>query len=392
MDIFLPEDPTRKAQCSSTDYDFCEHIGTGSYGSVKKAMRNGNIYAIKTHKNIDSYVGDQIKFRFVNELLMLSSGALLGGVDSPYIIEMYDWFQEDDGSVHIVMPYCPMDMHTLMNRFLLTEHDIQFYMAQIICGLESIHDAHLIHNDLKPENILLDEDGHVRITDFGVSELCGPNELKRGQYGTQIYMAPETLNFRGHNQMADYFSLGVLLYELLNGELAYYGKTTAEVIKSQKRKLKFHESVTMEARDLIRGLLQKSVSKRAEFVSRIREHPFFDGIDWFEIENKLCQPPYNPTRGEWRGELGDCIASGIGAQNRKRSPSKRNYILKLAARFVATKKSKNCKNHPSGAAQSDKCQTDKIPRKKFSPAKRLLYHSLTRFTSSSNRSSVSDRP
>merc|ERR1711970_260295 len=148
---------------------------------------------------------------------MLSSAALLKNADNDFIIRLQDWFVDLDGNgseqLNIVMDYCPVDLHTVMSKYLLTPSDVQFYIAQIILGLDAIHNSKIVHNDLKPENILLDQVGNVKITDFGISELCITGEKKRGQYGTQIYMAPETLNFRGHDHSADYFSLGVMLYE-----------------------------------------------------------------------------------------------------------------------------------------------------------------------------------
>merc|ERR1712035_38779 len=139
--MHIPYDPSRQDACDPADYQKIENIGAGSYGTVHKAIRNrpkssgeplGKYYAIKTHKNISSYAGDQIRFRFINELLMLSSGALLGGRSSPFVVQMEDWYQED-GKVYIVM-----------DKFLLNKSDIQFYLAQIILGLESVHASKIV--------------------------------------------------------------------------------------------------------------------------------------------------------------------------------------------------------------------------------------------------------
>ena len=96
---YLPPDPSRQAPCRPEDYEHLEFIGHGSYGTVTQARKvvsngsvNGNYFAVKTHKSINSYVGDQIKYRFINELLMLSSGALLKKVDSQFIIRLKDWY------------------------------------------------------------------------------------------------------------------------------------------------------------------------------------------------------------------------------------------------------------------------------------------------------------
>ena len=383
----LPPDPTRKSPCAAEDYKKIDYVGHGSYGTVTRATHRttGQTVAVKTHKMIDSYAGDQIRYRFMNELLMLSSQALLGKAKSEHIIRMRDWYVADNGQIHIALDYCPIDMHRMMNKFAMTESDIQFYAAEIILGLEAIHNAQIVHNDLKPENVLLDESGHVKITDFGISELCRNGEKKRGQYGTQIYMSPETLNFRGYDQSSDYFSLGVMLYEMVNGELPYIGKTTADISQAQKKKINFPESVSKEAQDLIKGLLQRNVSKRKEFISTLKSHPFFDGINWETISTE--EAPYNPVTTTW-------TTSGSDVQpilQRKRSCSK-SAFGKLATAFKNAKKSKKIEQPKKQEKQHlplSKSLTEKMQRK--NPlASRLLYRSLNRFSVSSTRSTGSD--
>jgi len=393
--MHIPYDPSRQDACDPTDYQKTENIGAGSYGTVHKAVRTrpsaepGKYYAIKTHKNISSYAGDQIRFRFINELLMLSSGALLGGRKSgrslsPFVVQMEDWYQED-GKVYIVMDYCPTDLHTVMNKFLLNKSDIQFYLAQIILGLESVHASKIVHNDLKPENILIDSNGNVKITDFGISELCQDGEKKRGQYGTQIYMAPETLTFRGHDQTADYFSLGVMLYELLQNELPFKGRNTAEIIKSQKKKLKFADHVSPDAKDLIKGLLLRSSHKRAQFVKNIKSHPFFEGINWEKMATGQLEAPFDPISGSWSDENADFAAAN--QHPRKRSLCKREMFTRLATVFK--KKKSDSRSPPVSSVSSPqvgvKSMTGKMARKNPLTS-RLLYRSLNRFSSASSRS------
>ena len=384
----LPPDPTRKSPCSPEDYKKLDYVGHGSYGTVTKATHRttGETVAIKTHKNIDSYAGDQIRYRFMNELLMLSSQALLGKAKSEHIIKMRDWYFAENGQIHIALDYCPIDMHRMMNKFALTEKDMQFYAAEIVLGLEAIHNAQIVHNDLKPENVLLDQSGHVKITDFGISELCRQGEKKRGQYGTQIYMSPETINFRGYDHTSDYFSLGVMLYEMMSGELPFVGKTTADISQQQKKKIHFRDSISANAQSLIKGLLQRNVSKRREFIQNIKNHPFFDGVNWETISNQ--EPPYNPSKNQWNTESTEVNQTPI--LQRKRSCSK-SAFCKLAIVFKNAKKSKKLENKSKSEDKSalpGKSLTEKMQRK--NPlASRLLYRSLNRFSVSSTRSTDS---
>lgn len=296
--IQLPSDESRKEPVDPASYERISQVGSGSYGTVFKAhlQRSKNIYAIKTHKNINNYAGDQIRYRLMNELIMLSSDVILGKLDCPYVIKLRDWYQKNN-QFGLIMDYHPTDLHKLLSQQpygAMTEQDAKFFLAEMVLALEAVHEAGVIHNDLKPENILIDYDGNAILTDFGIAELG--NDKKYGRYGTPVYMAPESLKICGHNKLADWWSFGVMMFELLTGCLPFEGNSSAELIKSQRKKIQYPSHLSDAARDLLTRLLYRNTNKRiSNNVQNIKSHPFFSDIDWKKLANREVQSPLKQT-------------------------------------------------------------------------------------------------
>jgi len=290
--IQLPPDQTRCPPVDANSYEKIEQIGSGSYGTIFLAEKNHQTYAVKTHKNHNNYAGDQIRIRLMNEITLLSSGVLLGKIQCPYVIKLRDWYQKN-GNFAFAMDYCPTDLHKLLNSYkygAMSEEDAKFFLAEIVLALEAVHDAGVIHNDLKPENILIDSDGHAILTDFGIAELCIGKTF--GRYGTPVYMAPESLKIVGHDSQADWWSFGVMMFELLTGFLPFEGNTSPELIRSQKKPLQYPEHLSTAAVDLLTRLLYRNPNKRiSNNVQNIKSHPFFANIDWKLLEKREVKSP-----------------------------------------------------------------------------------------------------
>eukprot|EP01121_Diplochlamys_sp_Union-15-3_P012737 TRINITY_DN385_c0_g1_i4.p1 TRINITY_DN385_c0_g1~~TRINITY_DN385_c0_g1_i4.p1 ORF type:complete len:236 (+),score=49.72 TRINITY_DN385_c0_g1_i4:71-709(+) len=164
-----------------------------------------------------------------------------------------------------------------------------------------LHSLGIVYRDLKPENILLDKDGHIVITDFGLSKVI-PTEVKDGTStfcGTPEYLAPEVLRGLGHGHAVDWWSLGTLVYEMLTGLPPFYNKNVNVMYqKILSAQLTFPSYINEETQDLLEGLLTRDVEKR--FTGKeVKSHPFFKNIDWAKLEKREIEPPWKPSvKGE----------------------------------------------------------------------------------------------
>jgi len=173
----------------------------------------------------------------------------------------------------------------------------KFYSAEIVLALEYLHNNGIIYRDLKPENILIDGDGHVKITDFGLSKegLIGFNSKTNTFCGTPEYLAPEVLLGREYNLAVDYWSLGTLMYEMLTGFPAFYDN---DVQKMYRYKMKAHiempEEMEESTKDIILKFLDKNPETRLKNPDEIKSHPYFSTINWDDLYSKRIEPPYIP--------------------------------------------------------------------------------------------------
>ncbi|KAM7015566.1 LOW QUALITY PROTEIN: rhodopsin kinase GRK1 [Tautogolabrus adspersus] len=177
-----------------------------------------------------------------------------------------------------------------------------FYAAQIIQGLEHLHQKRIIYRDLKPENVLLDNQGNVRISDLGLAVELAVDQVKiKGYAGTPGFMAPELLRGEEYDFSVDYFTLGVTLYEFMAAKGPF--RTRGERVENKvikKRTLSdpvfFPENFSESARSICEGLLFKEVDKRLGFKNgscdELRQHPFFSEINWRKLNAGILTPPF----------------------------------------------------------------------------------------------------
>ena len=211
---------------STSQFIFINVIGKGGIGKVWKvqpykprvimAMKQMSKAKIIEKKMVDNVIQEK---------------DLLSILYHPFIVNMYLTFQ-DKNNLYMLMDYLPCsDLRYQMNSLqFFSAEQIKFLSACIITGLEYIHSKNIVHRDIKPENIICDEKGYVRITDFGIAKKVDwdiSNEIS----GTLGYMAPEVLNKRRKIlKESDYFSLGVMLYELVTGERPYKGADNEKMV------------------------------------------------------------------------------------------------------------------------------------------------------------------
>jgi len=196
--------------------------------------------------------------------------------------------------------------HHLKNTGRFSEERARFYAAEIISALEELHKHTIVYRDLKPENVLLDEDGNIRLTDFGLSkESVSSNVLTHTFCGTPEYLAPEVIHGTGYNQAVDWWSLGTLLYEMLTGLPPFYNENLHVMYeKIIRAKLTFPGYLSENAKSFLSRLLERNPKERLgggdTDAEEVKKHPFFDGIDWVKLRKKELTPPFKPhtSRGK----------------------------------------------------------------------------------------------
>uniref|UniRef100_A0A1I7XH79 non-specific serine/threonine protein kinase n=1 Tax=Heterorhabditis bacteriophora TaxID=37862 RepID=A0A1I7XH79_HETBA len=194
------------------------------------------------------------------------------------------------------------DSETVLDESVMfTEEDVKFYLAELTLALEHLHSLGIVYRDLKPENILLDADGHIKVTDFGLSKESIDNEKKTYSFcGTIEYMAPEVINRRGHSTAADFWSLGVLMFEMLTGHLPFQGHDRKDTMTQiLKAKLTMPHFLSPEAQSLLRALFKRNAINRlgagTAGIEEIKRHSFFASIDFNRLLNKEFDPPFKPA-------------------------------------------------------------------------------------------------
>ncbi|OCT86312.1 hypothetical protein XELAEV_18020004mg [Xenopus laevis] len=186
----------------------------------------------------------------------------------------------------------------IKSRGRLTSDQILFYSSELAVGLKFLHANGIVHRDLKPENILVDEDGHLKIADFGLvcTNMFG-SKTRRGICGTPGYIPPEVLSNKKYNSGADWWSFGVTLYEMATGTLPFprTGTEQEQVERIIGGEPEYPEFLSTELRDLLQQLLKKKAVQRLGVYSDICDHPFYSTIDWVEAERRGLLPPVIPT-------------------------------------------------------------------------------------------------
>ncbi len=149
---------------------------------------------------------------------------ILESLSHPFLIKMHWAFQSEE-YLHLVLDFCPGgELFFHLSRFgKFPENVARFYFAEILLGLEYLHSRNIFYRDLKPENILIDLDGHIKITDFGLSKDNFSQRDRSSSFcGSPEYMSPEMLTNKKHDRNVDFYSLGALLYEMLTGLPPFY--------------------------------------------------------------------------------------------------------------------------------------------------------------------------
>jgi len=287
---------TKKAQSLTVDhFELLKVIGKGSFGKVMQVRKKdtGKIYAMKVLKKAQLIKRKQVAHTKTER-------RVLEDIEHPFIVGLRFAFQTDN-KLYMVLDYFAggeLFFH-LKSGGRFTEERARFYAAEIAMALQCLHENQIVYRDLKPENVLLDEDGHIRLTDFGLSkEGVTLTKLTHTFCGTPEYLAPEVIHGQGYGIAVDWWSLGTLLYEMLTGLPPFYNQNLHMMYeKIIRAKLSFPPHLSPNARSVLSALLERSPKSRLgcmRGLDDLKRHPFFDGIDWDRLYRKQLIPPFRP--------------------------------------------------------------------------------------------------
>ena len=178
---------------------------------------------------------------------------------------------------------------------------IEFFVACLVAGLEYCHEKQIIHRDIKPENLVVDDDGYVRITDFGIARVWRPDNAQDTS-GTPGYMAPEVMCRQNHTTVVDYFAVGVMAFECMFGKRPYVGKSRNDIrdhIISKQIQIKKNDvprGWSLEAADFVNKMIQRKPQNRLGFEGsdEVKNHPWLRDFPWNDLYERRVRAPFIP--------------------------------------------------------------------------------------------------
>ena len=279
------------------DFDLLKVVGRGSFGKVMQVLKKdtNRIYALKTIRKAHIISRSEVAHT-------LAERSVLAQINNPFITPLKFCFQSPD-KLYFVLAFVNGGelFHHLQKEQRFDINRARFYTAELLCALECLHGFKVIYRDLKPENILLDYTGHIALCDFGLCKLDMKDEDRTNTFcGTPEYLAPELLLGHGYTKTVDWWTLGVLLYEMLTGLPPFYDENTNEMYrKILQEPLHFPgpEIVPAAAKDLLTRLLDRNPERRlgANGSAEIKAHHFFANIDWRKLLQRKYEPSFKPN-------------------------------------------------------------------------------------------------
>ena len=289
------ENTKNKNSINRNNFKFLYVIGKGGFGRVWKiqSKKSKNIYALKEMSKLK--IIDKKSEKSIN-----SEREFLSKLHHPFIVNMHYAFQDKDNLYLVMDMLSGGDLRYHISRYRkFSEEQTRFFMSNMIYALKYIHENNVIHRDIKPENLVLDENGYVRITDFGIAKENMPDNSSETS-GTPGYMAPEVMKAKNHSFPVDFFAIGVIGYEFMLGKRPYYGKNRQEI----KEQMLSKEAVIKEENipkgwssdsvDFINHLLKRKIGERLgskDGAKELMRHSWLKYYPWEElIKKNLCSP------------------------------------------------------------------------------------------------------
>lgn len=302
-------DGSEESSVTLDDFELLAVLGRGGFGKVMQVRHNetGNVFAMKILKKSELQRRRQVE-------RTKTERTILAAIQHPFIVRLHYAFQNNQ-KLYMVMDFVQGgDFFTLMRKYRrLPEDWVRIYVCEVAMALQHLHEMEIVYRDLKPENILLCGDGHLKLTDFGLSrffetrppaaeDMVGEDPITRSFCGTEQYMSPEMLLQQGHNWRMDWWCLGLLMHEMLSARHPFHGPSHYDTLRNMVTKQPVIDArVSKEASIVIRGLLIKNPRARLccrNGLSELKTLPFFSGMDWSALYNKTTPVPHVPMLGD----------------------------------------------------------------------------------------------
>jgi serum/glucocorticoid-regulated kinase 2 len=282
-----------KQVVTKDDFELLTVIGKGSFGKVMQVRKkdDGKIYAMKVLRKDTIVARKQVAHTKAEKNILMR-------IQHPFIVNLNYAFQTKD-KLYMILDYInggELFFH-LKKEGRFTESRVKLYAAEIVCALAHLHSLDIVYRDLKPENILLDSEGHICITDFGLSKKLEAEGDTHTFCGTPEYLAPEVLKGHGHGIAVDWWSLGTLLFEMLTGLPPFYAQNVNVMYqKILSGELRFPNYISEDAKSLLEGLLTRDPNARlgTKGGDEVKAHPWFADIQWDKLLKKEIEPPFKP--------------------------------------------------------------------------------------------------
>lgn len=278
---------------SLSDFELIAVIGQGSFGKVVKCRHkaSGKVYAMKMLNKQSLIERGEIDHT-------KSERDILQNVRHPFLMGLHFSFQTPD-RLYFVMDFVNGGelFYHLQNDQVFDNERAKYYSAEILLALEYLHNDGIIYRDLKPENLLLDIDGHIKMTDFGLSKQGFNDSTDRTDTfcGTPEYLAPEVLLQKEYGKAVDWWSYGSLIFEMLTGLPPFYDEDVQKMYSfKMTSELEIPDDVVPDAADLIRKLLVRNPDNRLQDPSEIKKHPWFSNMNWDDLIEKKIPTPFKP--------------------------------------------------------------------------------------------------
>lgn len=276
-------------------------LGKGSFGHVQLVRETKNpskTYALKSVNKVSIVKSGQQRH-------IISEKKVMASLNHPFLIKLYATFKDQNNLYFLLEPSLGGELFTVLRSYTFFKENVaQFFAAGVVVAFEYMHSKDVIYRDLKPENLLLDAKGYLKVTDFGFAKVLTVKDNRTFTLcGTPDYLAPEVVSGQGHGKGVDWWTLGILIYEMLASEPPFYDEDAMRTYhKIMHGQLTFPMHFTKMSVDIIRRLLKPKVTKRLGIIrgKRIKDHPWFKDFQWQSfLEMKMKAPIIKPVKNTY---------------------------------------------------------------------------------------------
>ncbi|KAK3087214.1 hypothetical protein FSP39_003180, partial [Pinctada imbricata] len=274
-------------------------LGRGHFGKVilGQYKNTGEYFALKALKKADIIARDEVESLMSEKRIF----EVINSMRHPFLVNLFACFQTEEHVVFVMEYACGGDLMMHIHSDVFSEPRTVFYAGCVVLGLQYLHEHKVVYRDLKLDNLLLDQDGYLKIADFGLcKESMGFGDRTSTFCGTPEFLAPEVLTETSYTRSVDWWGLGVLIFEMLVGESPFPGDDEEEVFDSiVNEEVRYPRFLSTESIAIMRRLLRRNPDRRLGSSERdaedVKKQAFFRNLNWDELLMKKIKPPFSPT-------------------------------------------------------------------------------------------------